>query len=704
MANGNNNHNDWVEAQILEVLNERPGKRMNYKQISSRLGFNSKPDRELAGEALMDLVNKKLIVEQPKGSFYIEEVSEFLEGKIEFNKRGAGYLLTGEDEADIHITPGMTWPALNGDIVQVEMISTRRKDKPEGRVIKVVRRAKQEYVGVVQVSDGFGFFVPDDTRSHTDFFIPKDKLRGVKNNYKAIVKITDWPKMAKNPNAEVVKVLGKAGEHNTEIHAILMEFGLNPEFPKDVMDEADKMPVIIPEAEIATRKDFRQTLTITIDPADAKDFDDAISFKVLGDNKYEVGVHIADVSHFVTEGSLLDKEAYARATSVYLVDRVVPMLPEKISNELCSLVPDEDRLCFAAVFELDGKGKILNEWFGKTVIHSHRRFSYEEAQEILEAGEGELATELTTLNKIAKNLKEERFRQGAISFETEEVKFKLDKLGKPIEVYKKVRKDAHKLVEEFMLLANKRVATLVNTKYKPYSIPYRLHEPPVPNKMMEFAAIASRFGFQINTDSEDEYIQSINAMTAEIEGTQASTILQPLAIRSMEKAFYTTKKSGHFGLGFDYYAHFTSPIRRYPDLLAHRHLFKMLDKVTPIDQSNLEAACKWSSDREQKAVEAERASIKYKQTEYISQFIGEAFEGIITGITEWGVYVEIIENKCEGMIRLKDMTDDIYEFFEKGRYVLGMRKGIKHQMGDVTKIRVKRTNIPKRLVDFEFVI
>ena len=704
MANGNNNHNDWVEAQILEVLNERLGKRMNYKQISSRLGFNSKPDRELAGEALMDLVSKKLIVEQPKGSFYIEEVSEFLEGKIEFNKRGAGYLLTGEDEADIHITPGMTWPALNGDIVQVEMISTRRKDKPEGRVVKVVRRAKQEYVGVVQVSDGFGFFVPDDTRSHTDFFIPKDKLRGVKNNYKAIVKITDWPKMAKNPNAEVVKVLGKAGEHNTEIHAILMEFGLNPEFPKDVMDEADKMPVIIPEAEIATRKDFRQTLTITIDPADAKDFDDAISFKVLGYNKYEVGVHIADVSHFVTEGSLLDKEAYARATSVYLVDRVVPMLPEKISNELCSLVPDEDRLCFAAVFELDGKGKILKEWFGKTVIHSHRRFSYEEAQEILEAGEGELATELTTLNKIAKNLKEERFRQGAISFETEEVKFKLDKLGKPIEVYKKVRKDAHKLVEEFMLLANKRVATLVNTKYKPYFIPYRLHEPPVPNKMMEFAAIASRFGFQINTDSEDEYIQSINAMTAEIEGTQASTILQPLAIRSMEKAFYTTKKSGHFGLGFDYYAHFTSPIRRYPDLLAHRHLFKMLDKVTPIDQSNLEAACKWSSDREQKAVEAERASIKYKQTEYISQFIGEAFEGIITGITEWGVYVEIIENKCEGMIRLKDMTDDIYEFFEKGRYVLGMRKGIKHQMGDVTKIRVKRTNIPKRLVDFEFVL
>ncbi len=703
MAGGNDKHMDWVEAQIIEVLKERPGKRMNYKQISSRLGFFSKSDREITDKALKGLSSKKAITEQPTGSFFVQEVSQFLEGKIEFNKRGAGYLLTPEFEPDIHIPPGSTWPALNWDIVQVEMVSTRRKDKPEGRVVNVVRRAKEEYVGVVQVSDGFGFFVPDDTRGHTDFFIPKDKLRGVKNNYKAIVKLTDWPRMAKNPNAEVINVLGKAGEHATEIHAILFEFGLNPEFPRAVMGEADKIPMIIPEAEIASRKDFRQTLTITIDPADAKDFDDAISFKVLGENKFEIGVHIADVSHFVTEGSLLDNEAYARATSVYLVDRVVPMLPEKISNQLCSLVPNEDRLCFAAVFELDGNGKILKEWFGKTVIHSHRRFSYEEAQEILEVGEGELATELITLNKIAKNLKEERYKQGAISFETEEVKFKLDKLGRPIEVIKKVRKDAHKLVEEFMLLANKRVATLVNVKYKPYSIPYRLHEPPVPSKMNEFAATASRFGFKINTESQDEYIKSINAMTAEIEGTQASTILQPLAIRSMEKAFYTTKKSGHFGLGFDYYAHFTSPIRRYPDLLAHRFLFQMLTKVSPINQESLEAACKWSSEREQKAVEAERASIKYKQTEYISQFIGDAFDGIVTGITEWGIYVEIIENKCEGMIRLKDMTDDIYEYFEQGRYVLGMRKGIKHQIGDIAKIRVKRTNIPKRLVDFEFV-
>jgi ribonuclease R len=702
MAGGKHTHNEWIEAQILEVLNERPGKRMNYKQISSRLGFNSKSDRELSSAALLNLTLNKRIIEQPKGSFYIEEVSEYLEGKIEFNKRGAGYLLMG-DEPDIHIPPGMTWPALNGDIVQVELVSTKRKDKPEGKVVKIVKRAREEYVGVVQVSDGFGFFVPDDTRSHTDFFIPKDKLRGVKNNYKALVKLSDWPKLAKTPNAEVVKILGKAGENNTEIHAILLEFGLNPEFPKAVNDEVQSIPTLISEEEIAKRKDFRKTLTITIDPADAKDFDDAISFKKLDENHFEIGVHIADVSHFVTEGSYVDQEAYARATSVYLVDRVVPMLPEKLSNELCSLRPNEDSLCFSVVFEMDKTGKILKEWFGKTVIHSHKRFSYEEAQEILETGVGEYSEELKTLNEVAKSLKVERFKAGAISFETEEVKFKLDANGKPLEVYKKTRKDAHKLIEEFMLMANKRVATLVNTKYKPYAIPYRLHEPPVPSKMMEFAAIASRFGYQINTESQESYIKSLNDMSAEIEGTMASTILQPLAVRSMEKAFYTSKKSGHFGLGFDYYSHFTSPIRRYPDLITHRFLFKMLNKENPIDQSSLEAACKWSSDREQKAVEAERASIKYKQTEYITQFLGQTFEGIITGITEWGIYVEIIENKCEGMIRLKDMTDDIYEFFEKGRYVQGMRKGIKHQMGDITKIRVKRTNIPKRLVDFEFV-
>jgi ribonuclease R len=704
MAKGINPSLQWIGKLILEILNEKAGRGFNYKQISARLGFNNQADRELVQDALDDLLKEKRIQQAGHGTYLVPIKTNTMEGRIEFNKRGAGYLLTDEDAPDIHITPALTWPALNGDLVEVELIPSKNKAKPEGKVVRVIERGRESYTGIVQVSDGFGFFLPDDTRSHVDFFIPANKLRGVKNNYKAIVKITDWPRTAKNPNAEVVKILGKAGENQTEIHAILLEFGLEPEFSDKILAEAEAISDIIPETEIAKRRDFRETLTFTIDPADAKDFDDAISIKILGENRIEVGVHIADVSHFVQEGTILDEEAFKRATSVYLVDRVVPMLPERISNNLCSLVPNEDRLCFSAVFELNTDGKILKEWFGKTVIHSKRRFSYEEAQEVLETGEGELNEELLLLNKIAKNLKEQRFKDGAISFETEEVKFRLDKDGKPVELIKKIRKDAHKLIEEFMLLANKRVATLVNQKYKPYSIPYRLHEPPVQSKMMEFASIAQRFGHKIRTETQEAYIEDINAMNVAVEGTMAATILQPLAVRSMEKAFYTSKKSGHFGLGFDYYAHFTSPIRRYPDLLAHRYLHKMLQNELPIHQETLEASCKHCSQREQLAVEAERASIKFKQTEYISTYIGNEFEGIITGITEWGIYVEIIENKCEGMIRLRDMTDDTYEYFEKGRYVEGMRKKIRHQMGDIVAIRVKRTNIARRLIDYEFVL
>ncbi|MCB9251439.1 MAG: ribonuclease R [Flavobacteriales bacterium] len=694
---------EWVKAQIMEVLKQRPGKRFNHKQISSRLGFNSKEERGIVLDLLSKMVAEKELREDPKGSFYLEESTDALTGEIEFNKRGSGYLLTSEYEPDVHISPGLTWPALNGDQVEVELIHSRRKDKPEGKVVKVLKRSKEFYTGTVQVSDGYGFFVPDDTRSHVDFFIPKNKLHGVKNHYKALVKLTDWPRNAKNPNAEVIRVLGKAGENKAEINAIMIEFGLENSFPDEVLKESEAISEVISNMEKSKRRDFRDTLTFTIDPFDAKDFDDALSVKFLENEMYEIGIHIADVSHFVAENSELDKEAYRRATSVYLVDRVIPMLPERLSNVLCSLRPEEERLCFSVVFKMDVSGKIKDEWFGKTLIYSDKRFSYEEAQQILETGKGLHSEELNLLNKIAKNLKTQRMKEGAISFETEEVKFKLDENGKPLEVIKKVRKDAHKLVEEFMLLANKHVATLVSTKYKPYSIPYRLHEPPGPTKMEEFASTASRFGYKINTISEDAYIESINDMLRELEGTSAAGILQPLAIRSMEKAFYTSKKSGHFGLGFDYYAHFTSPIRRYPDLLTHRYLFQMLEKVNPIHQENLEAGCKWSSNKEQQAVEAERASIKFKQTEYISQFVGEVFDGIITGVTEWGIYVEIIENKCEGMIRLRDMEDDQYNFVSEGKYVIGAVKKIKRQLGDQVRIRVKRTNVSKRLIDLEFV-
>ncbi|NUM32026.1 MAG: ribonuclease R [Bacteroidetes bacterium] len=694
--------NDWLESQIFQILNENTGAKMNYKQLSSRLGFYNKDERKTINLILNSMVNNKKIIEQPLGSFYVEKKTGKTEGVIEINKRGAGFLIL-ENENDIHISPSLTYPALSGDTVLVEIIKTGRKTKPEGKVLKVIKRKKELFSGIVQVSNGFGFFVPDDASLNTDFFIPKNKLKGAKNNDRAVAKLINWPQTSNNPYVEIVKILGKSGENNAEINAILYEYGLKTDFPESVIAESQNINETITETEIKKRNDFRNKLTFTIDPEDAKDFDDAISFVKLNDKIFEIGIHIADVSHFVTENSELDKEALSRATSVYLVDRVVPMLPENLSNNICSLRPDVDRLCFSAVFELDIKGKIHKEWFGKTVIHSNKRFSYEEAQNNIEKNEGLYAQELIILNKIAKNLKNERLRQGAISFETEEIKFLLDKNAKPVKVLKKVRKDAHKLIEEFMLLANKRVATTVNKNYKPYTIPYRLHEPPIPSKMQEFADVASRFGYKINTTNEDEYIKSINEMIEATDGTKFSGILQPLAIKSMEKAFYTSQKTGHFGLGFDYYAHFTSPIRRYPDLLTHRYFILMIEQKFPIHQENIEQTCNWCSKREQLAVDAERTSVKFKQTEYLSNYIGDEFEGIISGITSWGIFVELVENKCEGMVRIKDMKDDIYEFYEKGKFVMGRRKKIKYSIGDNVSIKVKKTNITKRTIDFELV-
>lgn len=703
MSSVNKLKNEWLESQIYQILSEKEGVRMNYKQIASRLGFNSKDERKTINGILNNMINNKKIKEQPQGSFFIEQKTGYIEGIIDINRRGAGFLIV-ENENDIHITPALTYPALSGDTVQVEIIKTGRKSKPEGRVLKVIKRKKELFSGIVQVSNGFGFFVPDDSSLNTDFFIPKEKLKGAKNNERAVAKLLNWPETSKNPYVEIVKILGKSGENEAEIHAILYEFGLKTDFPEGVIAEAEKINETIAESELKKRVDFRNKLTFTIDPEDAKDFDDAISFVKKDDKMFEIGVHIADVSHFVIENSELDKEALSRATSVYLVDRVVPMLPENISNNICSLRPDVDRLCFSAVFELDINGKIHSEWFGKTVIHSDKRFSYEDAQTILENKDGLYAEELNVLNTIAKNLKKERMKQGAISFETEEIRFLLDKNAKPVKVIKKVRKDAHKLIEEFMLLANKRVATMVNKKYKPYTIPYRLHEPPIPTKMKEFADVAARFGYKINTSSEDEYIISINEMIDATDGTKFSGILQPLAIKSMEKAFYTSQKTGHFGLGFDYYAHFTSPIRRYPDLLTHRYFHLMLEQKFPIHQENIEQTCNWCSKREQLAVDAERTSIKYKQTEYLSNYIGDEFEGVISGVTGWGIFVELAENKCEGMVRINDMKDDVYEFYELGKFVMGRRKKIKFSIGDNVHIKVKKTNITKRTIDFEIVI
>jgi ribonuclease R len=539
-----------------------------------------------------------------------------------------------------------------------------------------------------------------------DIFIPLDGLNGAKQGEKAIAKITDWPEDAKNPIGIITRVLGKQGENNTEMNAILAEYGFPLQFPEEVEKEANEISDVISAEEIKKRRDFRNILTFTIDPFDAKDFDDAISFQRLENGNVEVGVHIADVSHYIIPDSALDKEAFNRATSVYLVDRVIPMLPEKLSNGLCSLRPKEDKLCSAAVFELDANANVINQWFGKTIIHSDRRFAYEEAQEIIEGNSKELYEEMKTLNELAYKLRERKFKEGAISFESTEVKFKLDEAGKPTGVYVKERKDAHKLIEDYMLLANRKVAEFIAKKGKgkqKYTFVYRAHDSPKEEALLNFANFAIRFGYKINTKNDKEIARSLNHLMEDVEGKKEQNVLTQLAIRSMAKAIYTTKKSSHYGLAFDYYTHFTSPIRRYPDVMVHRLLEHYLSGGKSVGEEEYEKKSLHSSQMEKKAADAERASIKYKQAEYLENNIGKEYTGLISGVTEWGMYVEIIENKCEGMIRLRDITDDFYVWDEKNYCIIGQRKKKKYQLGDEVKISVKKVDLAKRQIDFTLV-
>jgi ribonuclease R len=539
---------------------------------------------------------------------------------------------------------------------------------------------------------------------YADIFIPLNKLNKAKNGDKAIAVLTSWNSEDKNPFGEITQILGKPGEHETEMHAIIAEFGFATKFPPEVEKDAEKIPVTITKEEIAKRKDFRKTLTFTIDPEDAKDFDDAISFKKITDGEYEIGVHIADVSHYVVPGTKLDDEALNRATSVYLVDRTIPMLPEKLSNGVCSLRPNEEKLTFSAVFTMNDNGDILNHWLGKTVIYSDRRFAYEEAQERIESGEGDLAAEINILNGIAKKLKEKRFKNGAVNFETEEVKFKLDENFKPVGIYKKVRKDAHKLIEEFMLLANRTVAEDVfnmGKGDKKKTFVYRVHEHPSDEKLKVFSNFANRFGYRIQTTSAKAIAQSFNDLLLEVEGKPEQNIIQQMAVRSMMKAYYTTKKTSHYGLAFDFYTHFTSPIRRYPDLMAHRLLELYLHKGKSADEAIYEEMCKQSSAMEIQAADAERASIRYKQVEYIKDFIGHEFTGIISGVTEWGMFVEITDYKCEGLIRISNLADDFYDYDENNQWIIGRRTHKKYQLGDQVQVVVKGADTVKRQVDLD---
>jgi len=693
-----------LESALLALLDQSQGKAFSLKQIVKKLNLKKKDDIKMLGHLIDDHLETERIQEAKDGSYQSNRVEEEITGVVDHVSSRFAYVKIGKDEPDIFVKGSDLGSAVDGDTVQIVIFPTRHGEHREGKVTKVLHRSRNRFVGKVELSKNFAFVVPDARKIHGDFFIYPENINGATTGDKVIIEVMSWSENDRKAEAKIVEVLGKAGENEAEIHSIMAEFELPFRFPERVINESQKISEGITDEEIRKRWDFREVTTFTIDPEDAKDFDDAISFRKLEDGLFEIGVHIADVTHYIEPNSILDQEAFDRATSVYLVDRTVPMLPERLSNELCSLRPREDKLTFAAVFEMDEKGKIKKEWFGRTIIHSDVRFSYEEAQVGLDSGQGALAEELRLLNDIAKKLRKERFAKGAVNFETTEVKFKLDEKGKPLAVIPKVRKDAHKLIEEFMLLANKQVATFVYNYKKAKeknTFVYRIHDFPDPEKVKDFSIFARQFGHKMDID-ENSISSSLNKLMTEIEGKPEQNILEQLAIRTMAKAKYSTDVKGHFGLAFNHYTHFTSPIRRYPDMMVHRMLQHYLDDGKHLNKNEYEDKCEHSSEREKRAADAERASIKYKQVEFMASAEKKAFEGLISGVTEWGIYVEIIETKCEGMIRMSDMTDDFYEFDEKNYRLVGRRKKKVYTLGDKINVLVKKTDIDKRLIDLVF--
>ncbi|GAA4790512.1 ribonuclease R [Olivibacter ginsenosidimutans] len=699
-----------VLSQLIADVFEKSGnKALNYKQVSAQLNLTDPSSKQTILAILQEESRLKsgLFKEVEKGKFTLKELKTFIIGKVDMTADGSAFIITDDEfEDDIYIAPRKLRNALHGDTVKVYAYEKSKGRKKEGEVVEILERFRSDFTGVLTVSQRFAFLIADDRKMLHDIYVPIEDLNGAKDQEKVVVTITDWPQGSKNPVGKVKHILGKQGENNTEMNAILADYGFPLAFPQAVEDEANNISEVIRTDEINKRRDYRQTTTFTIDPADAKDFDDALSFRELPDGTYEIGIHIADVTHYVLPDTALDKEAYERGTSVYLVDRVIPMLPERLSNDLCSLRPNEDKLCFSAIFILDKQAHVKEQWFGKTIIHSNRRFTYEEAQEIIETKIGDYSTELLTLNRLAYILRDQRFKQGAINFESTEVKFKLDENGKPLGVYAKERKDAHKLIEDFMLLANRKVAEYIGKQgrgKKKLPFVYRNHDAPNEENLASFAQFAARFGYKISTKSEKEIARSLNTLMHDVEGTKEQNVLTTLAIRSMAKAIYTMKKHSHYGLAFDYYTHFTSPIRRYPDVMVHRLLAHYLTGGQAVNEEAYEKMCVHASQMEKKAADAERTSIKYKQAEFLQDQIGQIYMGIISGVTEWGMYVEIEENKCEGMVRLRDITDDFYALDEKNYAIIGQRKKKRYQLGDEVKIKVKTVNLAKRQIDFTLI-
>lgn len=705
--------------KIIKILSQSANKAFNYKQIGAKLELDDTQSRNQIIKDLKILASQSKIIESEPGKYLIKaESKEYYEGKIDMTGRKTAYFVCAELEEDVFIPTNNLNHALDKDLVKVYVYNRRKGKKPEGEVIEVIERNKTDFVGVIDIQKNFSFVSTANPKMYTDIFIPKDKIGEAEQGDVVLVHIEDWPSRADSPFGKVVKVLGKPGEHDTEIHAILAEYGLPAEFPIEVETFAQKIDTSIEESEIAKRRDMRDTLTFTIDPKDAKDFDDALSFKKLENGNYEIGIHIADVSYYLEEGTILDDEAYQRATSVYLVDRVVPMLPEVLSNFACSLRPNEEKYTFSAVFEITDKCEVVNEWFGRTVMYSDQRFAYEEAQYIIETKDNTIPEEISItgssyvvsdeivaatlkMDELAKIFRRKRMNDGAISFDKVEVKFNLNQEGEPEGVYFKVSKDANHLIEEFMLLANRKVAEFIGKQKKTFI--YRIHDEPNADKLVALQTVIAKFGYKIDLRSKDDISKSLNSLLSEVVGKKEQNLVDTLTIRTMSKAKYSTDNIGHYGLAFDYYSHFTSPIRRYPDVMVHRLLQHYLDGGKSVDEETYETKCLHSSSMEGLATSAERDSIKYMQVKYMQDHKDQEFLGVISGVTEWGIFVEIIENKCEGMVRIRDIKDDYYTFDDKQYALVGATSQKLLQLGDEIYVKVKNADLVKKQLDFNFI-
>ena len=721
---------------ILNILRKERNKTFNYKQIAAKLGVNDASSRNQIIKKLAQLKAKQEIEEVERGKFKAVVNTEYHTGIFDASSRGSGYVICDAFEEDIFIASNNVNKALDGDEVELYVFKRRKRGKLEGEITQIIKRAKTQYVGVIQIHEknNFAFVVPDSNKMTTDIFVPINKINKAEDGDKVLVELVDWPEKADSPNGRVKEVLGKPGEHNTEIHAILAEYGLPYEFPKEVEDFANQIDTSIKPEEIKKRRDMRKDLTFTIDPKYAKDFDDALSFKVLENGLFEIGIHIADVSHYLEEGTILDDEAYERATSVYLVDRVVPMLPEILSNGACSLRPHEEKYTFSAVFKLNEKAEIKDQWFGRTVTYSDARFAYEEAQAVIENNtdfvisnnteissikteipedvsltgktyntQPEIAEAILVLDRLAKKMRSKRMRSGAISFDKVEVRFTLDEQANPTGVHFKTSKDANKLIEEFMLLANRKVSEFVSKMKPPKTFVYRVHDEPDESKLAALQGVVARFGHKLNFKSRDSISSSLNKLLEDVQGQKEQNLVDTLAIRTMAKAEYTTHNIGHYGLAFDYYSHFTSPIRRYPDVMAHRLLQRYLDGEKSANEEIYEEKCMHSSNMENLATKAERDSIKYMQIKFMQNHQDEEFVGVISGVTDWGIYVEIIANKCEGMVRIRDIKDDYYEFDQDQFALVGRETKNMYQLGDEVVVKVKQADLVKRHLDFDLV-